>query len=286
VHGVADIGKYGIYGFSTDGEQISVYGSSAGGRGVVGESFTQIGVTGKSPFGVGVYGEGGTDTGVKAYSSGWYGLEVNSGASDGAVIGCANGRANIVLTGSDSPWGGGSDDAIIRSQPNQSGGDLILVSNDYVSIHLDDDNNGTGEEFQVVNGANQVVMQVDDAGNMIVSGSYDISSDRAKKEFITPVDNQEILENLASISVSEWQYKTDPVRHIGPMAQDFYAAFGLGNGEKTISTVDALGVSFASIQALKQRLDKQEKRIQVQENLNREQARMIRDLQKKMDQGE
>ena len=45
-------------------------------------------------------------------------------------------------------------------------------------------------------------------------------------------------------------YKASPDRHIGPMAQDFYAAFGLGQGETTIATVDADGVALAAIQAL------------------------------------
>ena len=34
------------------------------------------------------------------------------------------------------------------------------------------------------------------------------------------------------------------------MAQDFYAAFGLGLGETTIATVDADGVALAAIKAL------------------------------------
>ena len=37
------------------------------------------------------------------------------------------------------------------------------------------------------------------------------------------------------------------------MAQDFFAAFGLGASDKTISTVDSQGVALLAIQALEQR---------------------------------
>jgi hypothetical protein len=38
--------------------------------------------------------------------------------------------------------------------------------------------------------------------------------------------------------------------HIGPTAQDFYAAFKLGDSNKTINTADAQGVALAAIQGL------------------------------------
>ena len=52
--------------------------------------------------------------------------------------------------------------------------------------------------------------------------------------------------------VSTWNYTSqDPsIRHIGPMAQDFYATFGVGEDERRISTIDADGVALAAIQAL------------------------------------
>lgn len=54
------------------------------------------------------------------------------------------------------------------------------------------------------------------------------------------------------IPISRWSYKAqDPrIEHIGPMSQDFYAAFGLGADDKHISTVDADGVALAAMQGL------------------------------------
>jgi hypothetical protein len=49
-----------------------------------------------------------------------------------------------------------------------------------------------------------------------------------------------------------WNYKSEDatVRHIGPTAQDFYAAFGLGGDDRSISTIDPSGVALAAIQEL------------------------------------
>ena len=67
-----------------------------------------------------------------------------------------------------------------------------------------------------------------------------------------PVDGYEILEKLAALPISTWNYTSDPpsVRHLGPMAQDFMAAFGLGDDDKVIHHVDANGVMMVAIQAL------------------------------------
>jgi hypothetical protein len=44
------------------------------------------------------------------------------------------------------------------------------------------------------------------------------------------------------------------VRHVGPMAQDFHAAFGLGDSDKSIGMQDIEGVALAAIQGLHQQL--------------------------------
>jgi hypothetical protein len=83
-------------------------------------------------------------------------------------------------------------------------------------------------------------------------GTWTNSSDRNKKENFEPVDEQDVLARLAEIPITTWNFKAeDPsVRHLGPMAQDFYAAFGLGDSDTSIGTLDADGVSLAAIQAL------------------------------------
>lgn len=67
-----------------------------------------------------------------------------------------------------------------------------------------------------------------------------------------PVDGFQILDLTAGLPISTWRYHwEDPqVRHLGPMAQDWAATFGLGVNDTTIAGVDANGVALVSIQAL------------------------------------
>jgi hypothetical protein len=83
-------------------------------------------------------------------------------------------------------------------------------------------------------------------------GAWSAVSDKHKKENFKKVQGDAILAKIAELPVSTWNYKTQPgsIRHMGPMAQDFYAAFQLGESDTTITTVDMDGVSLAAIQAL------------------------------------
>ena len=83
-------------------------------------------------------------------------------------------------------------------------------------------------------------------------GAWSPVSDRALKDNVHPVDGRDVLARLAQVPVTTWNYKSqDPsIRHIGPMAQDFYAAFQVGEDDKHISTIDADGVALAAIQGL------------------------------------
>ena len=86
-------------------------------------------------------------------------------------------------------------------------------------------------------------------------------SDRARKEAVTPVDADAILVELASLPIAEWSYRGQrSVRHIGPMAQDFHAAFGLGESNKTIHPIDESGITMAAVQALYRRVGELERR--------------------------
>ncbi len=97
-----------------------------------------------------------------------------------------------------------------------------------------------------------------------VGGTWVNASDRNAKENFSPVDPEKILEKLVSIPISTWNYKAqDPsIRHIGPMAQDFYRAFGVGEDDKHISTIDADGVALSAIQGLHRTIKKQRKTIE------------------------
>ncbi len=95
------------------------------------------------------------------------------------------------------------------------------------------------------------------------SGSWVSFSDRNVKEHFSAVDHQQLLRKLAAIPMETWNYKTQDasIRHIGPMAQDFRAAFNLGEDDKHISVVDGQGVALAGVQALYELSQAQSKQI-------------------------
>jgi hypothetical protein len=89
------------------------------------------------------------------------------------------------------------------------------------------------------------------ANNLILDGFVNERSDVASKTAFAAVDNQDVLERLASVPINTWSYKDSPeVRHMGPTAQDFRAAYGLGPDDKHLAALDTNGVALAAIQAL------------------------------------
>jgi hypothetical protein len=105
-------------------------------------------------------------------------------------------------------------------------------------------------------------------------------SDRAAKHNFKDIDGKEVLTRLASIPLQSWSYKSeDPsIRHIGPVAQDFHAAFGLGESKLHISTIDADGIALAAIQGVYALLQEKEERMQRLEKENIELKQQIREI--------
>lgn len=96
------------------------------------------------------------------------------------------------------------------------------------------------------------------------------ASDKNQKENFTDIDSEKLLEKISELPISRWNYKDEDetVTHIGPMAQDFYALFGVGSDDISISTIDPAGIALAAIKALNKenkelndRLEKLEKMI-------------------------
>jgi hypothetical protein len=108
-------------------------------------------------------------------------------------------------------------------------------------------------------------------------GMWTNMSDRVSKEQFKKVDAQAILRKVAALPITTWNYIAEGkgVRRMGPMAQDFRKAFGLGMDEKSIGVVDADGVALAAIQGLNQKMDAKEVKIQ---SLERELASIKKKL--------
>jgi hypothetical protein len=111
-----------------------------------------------------------------------------------------------------------------------------------------------------------------DASNKIRLGNADVtviegqvaftaSSDKIQKENLQRVDGEEVLEKIRGFELSSWNFiGRDPkkFRHYGPMAQDFFGAFGhdgvgqIGS-ETTINSVDLAGILMVAVKALEKR---------------------------------
>jgi hypothetical protein len=79
------------------------------------------------------------------------------------------------------------------------------------------------------------------------------------------MSSQAVLNKVLALPIKEWSYKDsiDNIRHIGPMAEDFYQAFGLGESETGIATLDTSGVALAAIQGLNEKLTEQDEALAV-----------------------
>src|SRR5262249_21223705 len=107
--------------------------------------------------------------------------------------------------------------------------------------------------------------------------AFTSGSDKTKKENFQPVDGEEVLAKLRGFELTSWNFiGHDPkqFRHYGPMAQDFFAAFGndgigqIGK-ETTINSGDMAGILMIAVQALEKRtaeLKQKEARIAVLES--------------------
>ena len=132
-----------------------------------------------------------------------------------------------------------------------------------------------GERMRILNNGNVGVGNTNPGYLLVVGNSgspaycngttWQNGSDRDSKEAFAAINPRTVLEKVLALPITEWKYKaeTDGTRHLGPVAQDFHAAFGLnGPDDKHIATVDEEGVALAAIQGLNQKLMEKDAEIQ------------------------
>lgn len=85
------------------------------------------------------------------------------------------------------------------------------------------------------------------------TGTWNCTSSRLAKEGFHDLDGERVLGQLAAMQIQRWRYRNTSDWHVGPTAEDFHAAFHLGPGPTTISTVDADGIGLLAVQALERR---------------------------------
>ena len=112
-------------------------------------------------------------------------------------------------------------------------------------------------------------------------GSWSFSSDRDLKEEFHPVNGSEVLEKVARLPISEWNYKGYSQRHIGAMAQDFHAAFPLNESTTTLNDADLHGVALAAIQGLNEKVKEKDAKIGELEKRLSDLERVVQSLAEK-----
>jgi len=201
-------------------------------------------------------GEGNTASGVTATLGGG---SQNTASGYSATAG---GGAGNTASGDSATLGGGFNNTASGDHSCVPGGVFASASHTGSFVYGGDSTETTasfgnytftvrcegGARFYTANGI---------AGAQLPAGAtaWAVLSDSNSKTDFAPIKPREILSKVAAMPVSSWHYKHDlSRRYIGPMAQDFHTAFGLGSDDKSISTLDSDGVMYAAIQGLVEEL--------------------------------
>ena len=178
-------------------------------------------------------------------------------AAGGVGINVANPEAPLHAFGAVDATLTGGGIAILGSLTSQN---MVLDNNEIQARN----NSAASTLFLNAGGGNVSIGTASSTARLrVVSATCDGSSwinasDRNLKAGFAPVDAREVLAKVAALPLQSWHYTNAPgTRHVGPMAQDFQAAFGLGSDDKSIATVDADGVALAAIQGLNELLKAQ-----------------------------
>ncbi len=118
-------------------------------------------------------------------------------------------------------------------------------------------------------------LEMASGAHVTVGGVWTNASDKRLKENFESVDREDLLKKISELPIERWNYKNEDesIQHIGPVAQDFYALFGVGNDDRSISTIDPAGIALAAIQELDKkmkRIEELETRLDAMESLMRD----------------
>ena len=254
-------GSYSTLAFSV--RNTSAPGAAIAIRGIGGDTIG-IGVGGP----VGVIGESNTGIGVLGGSltRGIVGLQGSTScAGTYAVGGCAIGGIGVygrTATAGSSGVRGETDGATLANA-------VSGFSTNGIGVYGESTNNAGVFGKSTNNNSAFFTGGSSGTGSCSFNGGagWNCTSDKNAKENFRAVDTVDILEQLATMPITNWSMKGDADKtvHLGPVAQDFYAAFKLGDSDTSINTADAQGVSLAAIQGLYQLVQEQSQRIQEQE---------------------
>jgi uncharacterized coiled-coil protein SlyX len=149
---------------------------------------------------------------------------------------------------------------------------LHLQNNGRAFVNLIDDSQnknwffGTQSQSFFINdgGDGDIEFRLYPNGNLDIFGVVSDASDVNQKENFEGIVPKEVLSRVVDLPISSWNYidTDDSIRHLGPMAQDFYAAFGLNGIDTRIAALDTSGVALGAIQGLNEVVQEKDAEIQ------------------------
>jgi len=169
------------------------------------------------------------------------------------VIAANNGNGGAGFNPSDSVWTAQGEQLVLRADSG---------------FYLTD---RSGQAYTNVSGNRW--LNTSTGAHLTSSGTWADNSDKNQKENFLAIEGQDILRKIAQLPITQWNYKIDDdkIKHIGPVAQDFYAMFGLGYDDKSIATIDEAGIALAAIKELYKKTQRIE---QLEEKLERLQKQL------------
>lgn len=172
-------------------------------------------------------------------------LTVGGGDNDGVGLGTLSPRGAFEVANFNNP---SASPALVVKADGRVG---IGIADPLARLH-------------VVSDDNTDILQLQDSGNVIVGRAISQACDVNLKENFELIDPVQALETVLDLPITEWSYKNEDgsVRHLSPMAQDFYAATGLGADDKHIAPIDLTGLALAAIQGLQAKLEERQSAVE------------------------
>lgn len=175
--------------------------------------------------------------------------------ADGGVAFNTNVISGLAIDMVLAPRASGDDDADmqLRTRNGQTANFYLTDAGDAMVF-----TNATSYNFGITATAGRLI-NTGSGAYLSTGGVWTDVSTRTVKHGFTAVDPIEVLGKVLSLPITTWRYNNQPeVVHMGPVAEDFYSAFGLGESERALAGVDRDGVALAAIQGLHRKLSAEE----------------------------
>ncbi|HUM47772.1 MAG TPA: tail fiber domain-containing protein [Chitinophagales bacterium] len=229
------------------------------------------------------YGRDAGNENISGNNNAFFGAQAgqNTTASNNAFFGFDAGGSNS--SGSNNTYLGYSAEggATVTNATAIGYQSNVTASNTFVF----GDGNVTKWGFGKNAASGNIIEFANTTAKLTTGGAWTNASDIRLKDQVEKLDRKDILDRINQLEIPRWHYMADkqPLKHIGPMAQQFHELFGVGD-DTTISTIDPAGIALLGIQALEEKLTDQESTIKMLEDENEAQLKRMNEQQRRIEE--